>query len=113
MNSNAATDPSILDHGLAKYFPELLKFESTPEMEASELYARIRPEVERILNAVVEGIADRGSRIADFAWQPAVEHVDPRNPQSAIRDPQSISALAWNIERGNIFEGIVDALTHH
>ena len=45
--------PSILDHDLQQYFSELLKFESTPEMEASELYKKIRPEVERILNAVV------------------------------------------------------------
>ena len=45
--------PSILDHDLNKHFPELLKFESTPEMEASELYKQIRPEVERVMNAVV------------------------------------------------------------
>ena len=45
--------PSILDHDLNQYFPELLKFESTPEMEASDLYAKIRPEVESVMNAVV------------------------------------------------------------
>ena len=54
MNSSCGVgDPSILDHDLAKHFPELLKFESTPEMERSELYAEIRPEVERILDAIV------------------------------------------------------------
>ena len=56
-----STDPSILDHDLAKHFPELLKFESTPEMEASDLYARVRPEVERIMNAVVVQSASFGS----------------------------------------------------
>ena len=45
--STAGTPTSIPD------FPELLKFESTPEMEASEIYKQIRPEVERIMNAVV------------------------------------------------------------
>ena len=93
ISSDCDTDPSILDHDLAKHFPELLKFESTPEMEASEIYAEIRPEVERIMNAVV------------------VEHL--HNPKSKIQNPKSVSALAWNIERGNVFEGIVDALTNH
>src|SRR5687768_3624165 len=51
---NAFTGPpSILDHDLNTHFPELLMFESTPAMEASELYKRIRPDVERIMNAVV------------------------------------------------------------
>ncbi|MEP6944742.1 MAG: endonuclease/exonuclease/phosphatase family protein, partial [Acidobacteriota bacterium] len=83
--------PSILDHELNKHFPELLKFESTPEMEASELYLEIRPEVEKMLDAVV---------VENFASaDKAVEGV--------------IRALAWNIERGNVFEGILDALKNH
>jgi len=45
--------PAILDHDLNKHFPELLRFESTPEMEASKLYTGIKAEVERIMNAVV------------------------------------------------------------
>lgn len=82
--------PSILDHDLNRHFPELLKFESTPEMEASELYQQIRPEVEQILNAVV---------VENNSQRPAGEDV--------------IKALAWNIERGNRFEGIIDALKVH
>jgi endonuclease/exonuclease/phosphatase family metal-dependent hydrolase len=89
---------NLLDHDLAKHFPELLKFESTPEMERSELWAEIRPEVERILNAVVTE---------------TLVPSDPDNPKSKIQDPKSVAALAWNIERGNIFEGIVDALQNH
>ena len=96
MNSSVVGDQSILDHDLTKHFPELLKFESTPEMERSTLYAEIRPEIERILNAVVVG------QIASLS-----------NPKSRIQNPKSASALAWNIERGNIFEGIVDALEKH
>ena len=88
-------DPSILDHDLAKHFPELLKFESTPEMERSDLWAEIRTEVERIMNAVVT---------ESFAAQ---------NPKSKIQNPKSVAALAWNIERGSVFEGIVDALQNH
>ncbi len=81
-------DPSVLDHDLAKYFPELLKFESTAEMELSAVYQRIKPEVERIMNAVV------GENFAE----------DSKYQRSSIR------AVAWNIERGTVFEGIVDAL---
>jgi endonuclease/exonuclease/phosphatase family metal-dependent hydrolase len=116
--SDSDSDPSTLDHDLAKYFPELLKFESTPEMEVSALYAEIRPEVERIMDAVVVesfafSIADRGSRVADTSTSSDHVPVEPGNPQSAIHNPQFVRALAWNIERGNIFEGIVDALTNH
>ena len=98
MTSTVVGDPSILDHDLAKHFPDLLKFESTPEMEASALYREIRPEVERILNAVV---------VESFASS------EPQNPNSQIPNPNSVRALAWNIERGNVFEGIVDALATH
>ncbi|MGB5013706.1 MAG: endonuclease/exonuclease/phosphatase family protein [Pyrinomonadaceae bacterium] len=84
--------PAILDHDLNQHFPELLKFESTREMEASELYKQIRPEVEQILNAVV-----------------AEDLTLPR----AVAKPGTINALAWNIERGNRFEGIIDALKKH
>lgn len=82
---------SILDHDLQQYFPDLLKFESTKEMEASVLYQRIKPDVERILNAVV---------LEDLSV-----------PSAAGAD--TIKALAWNIERGSRFEGIVDALKNH
>ncbi|MBK7393942.1 MAG: hypothetical protein IPI64_11700 [Chloracidobacterium sp.] len=92
--------PAILDHDLNQYFPELLKFESTPEMEASELYAKIRPEVERILNAVaVEDLAQS----AGFSL----------SERDESRTPNGIKALAWNLERGIRFDGIVDALKNH
>ncbi|MBK8302115.1 MAG: hypothetical protein IPK98_01380 [Chloracidobacterium sp.] len=92
--------PAILDHDLNQYFPELLKFESTPEMEASELYAKIRPEVERILNAVaVEDLAQS----AGFS----------PSERDESRTPNGIKALAWNLERGIRFDGIVDALKNH
>lgn len=87
-NPNA---PAILDHRLEKYFPELLEFESIAELEKSAVYQKIKPEVERILNAVAQ---------ENFA------------PQS-FEKSETVRALAWNIERGNRFDGIVEALKNH
>jgi endonuclease/exonuclease/phosphatase family metal-dependent hydrolase len=81
----------FLDHDLKLYFPELLKFESTPEMEASTVYQKIRPEVERILNAVI---------CENFALPSTIP-------------AKQVSAVAWNIERGSRFDGILDALKDH
>ena len=86
--------PSILEHDLNQYFPELLKFNSTPEMEASDLYQNIRPEVERILNAVVV-------QTASFS-------LSARNAQQA--EACTLNALAWNLERGIKLDGIIAAL---
>lgn len=83
--------PTILEHDLNRYFPALLKFESMPDLAASALWKDVQEEAERVLNAVV---------VEEFAD----EH---HNPQ------QVISALAWNIERGIVFDGIVDALQNH
>jgi hypothetical protein len=83
--------PDVLEHDLNQYFPELLKFESIEETEKSAIYRKIKPTVERILNAVVQ---------ENFA----PEHVENK---------QFVSVLAWNIERGNVFEGIVDTLKNH
>ena len=89
-----SNSPKILEHDLNQYFPELLKFESIEETEKSAVYQKIKPTVERILTAVVQ---------EDFS------------PKSEVQSPKSeaVSAVAWNIERGNIFEGIVDALKNH
>jgi endonuclease/exonuclease/phosphatase family metal-dependent hydrolase len=85
------SSPSILDHQMEKYFPELLKFESIEEAEKSDAYKKIKPTVEKILNAIVQ------------------ENFAPQSPEKK----DFISALAWNIERGNMFEGILDALGNH
>lgn len=84
-------DPSVLDHDLQRAFPELLEFESTKEMEKSAVYTAVREEAERILNAVV------GENFADEAREPS----------------DSVSAIAWNLERGCVFQGILDALKTH
>lgn len=82
--------PRVLEHDLKKYFPELLKFGSTPELEAAPVYREIRSEVERILNAVV------------------YEEFAPRD--TAPRRSGVVTALAWNLERGIRFDGILEAL---
>jgi endonuclease/exonuclease/phosphatase family metal-dependent hydrolase len=83
--------PERLEHELNEFFPELLKFESIRELEKSSLYQKIKPQVERILNSVVQ---------ENFA------------PEIFERK-EIVESLAWNIERGNRFEGIVEALKNH
>ena len=63
-------------------------------MEASKLWAEIRGEAERILNAVV---------VEEFS----------ESGNGNVGDKDRIKALAWNIERGNVFEGIVEAIKNH
>ena len=82
---------SLLDHDLNQYFDELLKFNSIEETQKSAVYQKIKPTVERILNAVVcENFSEIETASADF-----------------------VSSVAWNLERGCIFEGILDALKNH
>ncbi|MDI1243241.1 MAG: endonuclease/exonuclease/phosphatase family protein [bacterium] len=94
-NFSHGKPPNILDHDLNRHFVELLKFESTQEMEASDLWKEIRVEAQRVLDAVV-------------AEELASEHV-----RDESRRMNSIKALAWNIERGIVFDGILDALQNH
>jgi endonuclease/exonuclease/phosphatase family metal-dependent hydrolase len=77
-----------LQHDLHEHFPALAALGSTPALVQSKLYARVRPEVERILSTIAQ---------EDFA-PPAPE------PQAHIR------AVAWNIERGAMFEGLAREL---
>ena len=77
MTTESFTRPSnILDHNLNKFFPELLKFESTVEMEASPIWPEIREDVERILSAVV---------VENFS---PPERDELRIPDTIIRDVQ-------------------------
>ena len=112
--------PTILDHDLNQYFPELLKFDSTPEMEASELYKKIKPEVERIMNAVVVEVSEPpalegGDSVGRYATSPVKAgdaYAEAALP-TAYAGGSDIAALAWNLERGIRFDGIVDALKNN
>jgi len=83
--------PAVLEHQLERHFIDLLKFDSTEEMENSVVYESVRREVERILHAVVQ---------EDFA-------------PKIFEKSETVRALAWNIERGSRFEGIHNALKNH
>ncbi|MEQ1763152.1 MAG: endonuclease/exonuclease/phosphatase family protein [Pyrinomonadaceae bacterium] len=109
MDSNLSQDqsPDLLDHDLNRQCPELLKFESTPDLEASELWGKIRDEAESILNAVVvENLSEPG------AIATGSRDTSAKNPV-ATAPGSDIHALAWNIERGIVFDGILDALQNH
>ena len=102
----------ILDHDLQKYFPELLKFESTKEMEASDIYREIKPEVERILEAIVTEPFAAADELTLAEINSGSS--DPLAKRSAAATGTvKISSLAWNVERGSRFEGIVDALKNN
>ena len=81
--------PELLNHNLSQYFPELLRIESTRELSASPIIEKIRADATRILNSVVVGSSSN----------------------DASSGKTAISAAAWNIERGIVFDGIKDALT--
>ena len=112
--------PEILDHDLNQYFPELLKFNSLEETEKSAVYQKIKPTVERILNAiVVENFAKQSepSALADgstSATQSVIENsINKPEPPANAGGSDYVRVVAWNIERGSIFEGIADALENH
>ena len=73
-------------------------------MEASELYARIKAEVESVLNAVV---------VEALSEPPVVSGGPLENPPVTTDGSDSVRASAWNLERGIRFDGILDALKRH
>lgn len=85
-------NPSPLEHSLRPHFRELARFHSTKTLEASALYARLRPEVERVLNGVEQG---------DF-----------RREANSL-DAGAVRATAWNIERGTHLGEILRVLREH
>jgi endonuclease/exonuclease/phosphatase family metal-dependent hydrolase len=81
---------TVLDHHLQPFIPEIAEYRSTPELFRSELYARLRPEIERVMNGVI-----------------VEDHTDG---STSDHSPTKVSAVAWNIERGNRLEGIIHEL---
>jgi endonuclease/exonuclease/phosphatase family metal-dependent hydrolase len=82
-----------LDHHLQPYFAELAEFASTKTLEASPLYARLKPEIERVLTSTAQ---------EDFAPAPF------KSTHSNF-----IRATAWNIERGLRLNNIIRVLKEH
>ena len=80
---------SPLDHELQPYFGLLAGFDSTAGCEASELFRRLGPEIERVLGGIEAGSSGAGS---GRSLSPCVQ------------------AAAWNLERGIQLDGIIEAL---
>ncbi len=95
--------PELLEHDLNRHLPELLKFDSTAALAASPIVDELREDAERILNAVV---VESESGATGF---PATD----KKPVATAAGSDRIAAVAWNVERGIVFEGIVAALAEH
>lgn len=93
MADQRKTDPSVLEHDLNRVFPELLKFESITAAEKSDAFRTNERKIRQILNAVVR---------EDFA-----------SPDSSGDINDSITAAAWNIERGSFLDSIINTLKTH
>ncbi|MFL6207948.1 MAG: endonuclease/exonuclease/phosphatase family protein [Pyrinomonadaceae bacterium] len=87
---------SPLEHELTPHFPALAEFDSTKALRASPLYARLRPEIERVLSGLVQ------ENFAPVARLPRADDTT-----------QSIRVAAWNIERGKRLPSIIKVLREH
>jgi endonuclease/exonuclease/phosphatase family metal-dependent hydrolase len=87
---------TALDHELRPYFSELAQFTSTKALKSSPLYAKLQPEIERVLSSIVQ---------EDFA--PEV------TPAQSSHSSPFIRATAWNIERGLRLENIIRVFENH
>lgn len=79
-----------LDHNLNSHFEELSRYESFKDLRGSELFKKILPEVQDVL---------QGFEVGHYA--------PPAQAKPFYR------AITWNIERGIEFEGIAHTLKHH
>ena len=91
MSGNIRTDPEVLEHDLNQYFDDLMDFEYMAEVEKSDVWPKIQETHDEIMNSVV------------------CENFSETKPEGKDR----VTSVAWNIERGRIFEGIVEALENH
>ena len=87
--ATSSSTSSPLEHELQPHFEGLARFNSTPECQESELYLKLRPDIERVLSAVEQ-----------------ITHTPkPRETASS-----AIRAAAWNIERGIQLDRIIEVL---
>jgi len=84
-----------LDHHLQPYLPELAQFSSSKTLHASAIYQKLKPEIDRVMNGLVQ------------------ESFAPLLTQTDTGDRRSVSVTAWNVERGKRLEGIVRVLQEH
>jgi endonuclease/exonuclease/phosphatase family metal-dependent hydrolase len=89
---------SALEHSLQPFFPAIAQFSSISALEESALYEKLRPEIERILSAIVQ---------EDYAASSARPFINDGRRSAAVR------VTAWNIERGIKLDGVMCALREH
>ncbi|HEY0006760.1 MAG TPA: hypothetical protein VGB17_18400, partial [Pyrinomonadaceae bacterium] len=98
-----ASAASVLDHQLQPFFPALAEFDSTKALQASQLYADLRSEIERVLGNVAQ---------ENFSDHPSDQTLD-RTSGHVRQATGTIRATAWNIERGIRLSGIIQTLKEH
>ena len=111
--------PDVLKHDLNQHFPYLLQFESIDDAKKSDVYVKIKPTVDRILSAVVcenfSPLIETNAQTFDLDSKPL--HAEEGNKLDVQLSERShaaeISVVAWNIERGRMFEGILETLKTH
>ena len=77
------------------FLKELAHFESTPELEGSELYRKLKPDIDAVLQQVWQ------DQFADSATR------------SEVQGSGLINAVAWNIERGIQIDAAARLLRKH
>ena len=85
------TAPMTLDPALRKFLPDLARFETTRELEQSDSFRRLQPDIERVLGQI---------------WQ---ENLAP----APVPSTGAIRVVAWNIERGLHVDAITSILREH
>lgn len=82
-----------LQHDLVRHYDGLRALRNRAALLKSPLYAEIRDELTRVLNGVELGV-----------------HPDRSAEVTPAKAKKSLRAVAWNIQRGCHFEGLLDAL---
>jgi len=82
---------TTMQHNLSPFFPELSQLRNSKELKKSQLYKKLYPEILRVL---------QGHEVGHFA--PKISEAKP-----------FYRAVTWNIERGIVFDGILDTLKNH
>lgn len=82
---------SLLDHSLAPYFDELAKCNSSGGLFASAIYKKLENEIRRLETTPEYGLYATDSQPAKNVYR----------------------VVAWNIERGMRFDGVLDTLKSH
>ncbi len=79
------------DQTFRPFLEEFARFQTTRELQSSNVYKKFEAEIQRVLDRV---------------W---LEDLAPPNPPAG----ESVRAVAWNIERGMCLDGILQVLQEH